>query len=448
MDRNRRTLELVAADKESLKADETLAADDRVPSYDNHSKGIYIVNIENITQMQGNKGVPLDTKDTKNICFKRRERYYELPDLPPPKGTLANQRLLKGRTSDNKCKKEVTESSGLLRQFRSFKGMEVAHSGSIHDAIFSPSDFRVASAGGDKLIKLWDPATGVFIRSLLGHEREVLSLFFSQDNLFLISSSADGVILIWSMTDFSRSRSLRGHSDCVYSITAFPDISVIISASHDKTIKTWHLNPRRPDPPRATRAIGMTETSILLTWTSPPAFSEPITAFHLQYRVGLRNQWMPEPPLSLAPSYRTKNIDGLVSNTGYFFRIAAENSMGKSEFSEPSKQIMTVEGKPMAIGRPVVWEVTAHSISLFWFTPNPLLFGSAGRTFYLHTVLNGEVASYRCINFSLVIDSLSVLFYSSTRKKVAGRWLLWRRAARLEGFSCSSLCFGRRKRTI
>lgn len=66
--------------------------------------------------------------------------------------------------------------------------------------------------------------------------------------------------------------------------------------------------------------------------------------------------------------------------------------MGASEWSEPSRQMMTKEGLPYALERPVVWDVQQCSIGLFWFVPNPLLFGSGARLFHIHTVVNGEVA--------------------------------------------------------
>jgi hypothetical protein len=137
--------------------------------------------------------------------------------------------------------------------------------------------------------------------------------------------------------------------------------------------------------------VGTTETSILLCWSAPPSFNEELSAFHLQYRVGLRNPWLPEPAQSLPPHYRSKNIEGLVSNTGYYFRVSAENRMGCSAWSESSRQITTMEGLPERLDRPVISDVSAHALALFWYTPNPILFGSAARTFFIHTVHNGEL---------------------------------------------------------
>jgi WD40 repeat protein len=56
----------------------------------------------------------------------------------------------------------------ILRHFTSH-GFEIAHQGTIFDAAFSPSETRVASAGADGLIKVWDPRDGSFVYSLDGN---------------------------------------------------------------------------------------------------------------------------------------------------------------------------------------------------------------------------------------------------------------------------------------
>jgi hypothetical protein len=38
--------------------------------------------------------------------------------------------------------------------FLSMQGFELAHNGSVNDAVFSPSEGRIATAGGDALVKV------------------------------------------------------------------------------------------------------------------------------------------------------------------------------------------------------------------------------------------------------------------------------------------------------
>jgi hypothetical protein len=84
------------------------------------------------------------------------------------------------------------------------------------------------------------------------------------------------------------------------------DFSLIVSSSHDGTIKTWRTTPRHPDPPAAPRILAVTDTTALLSWVSPPCFNLDVNAFHIQWRVGAREHWVPPDGVSVPPHYRTK----------------------------------------------------------------------------------------------------------------------------------------------
>ena len=66
---------------------------------------------------------------------------------------------------------KISSFRGLIRRF-DVRGFELAHHVSVNDAVFSPSENRVATAGGDGLVKIWDPRDGSYVQRLQGHSNE------------------------------------------------------------------------------------------------------------------------------------------------------------------------------------------------------------------------------------------------------------------------------------
>ncbi|MDZ8090213.1 MAG: WD40 repeat domain-containing protein, partial [Nostoc sp. DedQUE12b] len=64
---------------------------------------------------------------------------------------------------------------------------------------FSPDGKTIASASGDKTVKLWNAATGKEIITLNGHSDYVFSVAFSPDGKTIASASADNTVKLWNM---------------------------------------------------------------------------------------------------------------------------------------------------------------------------------------------------------------------------------------------------------
>ena len=271
-------------------------------------------------------------------------------------------------------------NGGLMLKFF-INGVEFGHHGTVNDACFSWSELRIATAGGDRLIKFWDPRDGTYIRCLKSHEHEVTSLRYTTDDLYLVSAGADMTINIWDLSVNSVIQRLYGHSDVIYSISISPDCSFIVSSSHDSTLKTWYLTPQVPAKIDSIQCLSKTDRSILISWTAPTSFGEEVTAYFIQYRAGNRGEWKPNPPTNVPPVFRNKLIGSLVPATEYQFRMRAENRMGLAEWSDPSKIIETEYGEPDQVERPQIADVTRRSVVLYWFTPNPYIYKSSPSKF-------------------------------------------------------------------
>jgi WD40 repeat protein len=122
----------------------------------------------------------------------------------------------------------------------SFRTLE-GHSGGLTSVAFSSDGQQLASGSNDRMIKIWNVATGQCLQTFKSHARYVESVEFSPDGQQLASGSYDETTKIWNMATGQCLRTLEGHTDVIASVAFSPDGQQIASGSHDSTIKIWNV---------------------------------------------------------------------------------------------------------------------------------------------------------------------------------------------------------------
>ena len=107
---------------------------------------------------------------------------------------------------------------------------------------FHPAYNLLASCSEDASIKLWDPETGQFEKTLKGHTGTINYLSFDSQGKYLASCSSDLTIKLWDLQQSACIKTLHGHEHSVSSVEFMPSGDFLISASRDKSIKLWELN--------------------------------------------------------------------------------------------------------------------------------------------------------------------------------------------------------------
>lgn len=115
------------------------------------------------------------------------------------------------------------------------------HKGSVCSVAFSHDSKLLASGpDSDRIIKIWDAATGSLQQTLKGHRDSVLSVVFSYNSKLLASISTDYTIKIWDAETGSLQHTLNSNR-FIWSVAFSHDSKLLASGSGDKSIEIWDV---------------------------------------------------------------------------------------------------------------------------------------------------------------------------------------------------------------
>lgn len=118
------------------------------------------------------------------------------------------------------------------------------HLGWVRSVAVEPGNKWFATGAGDRVVKIWDLASGELKLSLTGHISTVRGLAVSPRHPYLFSCGEDKMVKCWDLEANKVIRHYHGHLSGVYSLSLHPTLDVLVTAGRDASARVWDMRTK------------------------------------------------------------------------------------------------------------------------------------------------------------------------------------------------------------
>lgn len=118
------------------------------------------------------------------------------------------------------------------------------HLGWVRCVAVEPGNEWFATGSADRVIKIWELATGKLKVSLTGHVSSVRGLAVSLRQPYLFSCGEDRQVKCWDLEYNKVVRHYHGHLSAVYSLALHPALDILVTAGRDATARVWDMRTK------------------------------------------------------------------------------------------------------------------------------------------------------------------------------------------------------------
>lgn len=115
------------------------------------------------------------------------------------------------------------------------------HAGPVYGLSFDKSAERLASAGWDGTIRIWDTAGGKLLHSWDGQSGDIWSVAFSPGGKKIATGGTDGSVRVWDAESGKLLATYLGHKTSVHTIAFNQDGTLLASGGRDGAARIWRI---------------------------------------------------------------------------------------------------------------------------------------------------------------------------------------------------------------
>lgn len=118
------------------------------------------------------------------------------------------------------------------------------HMGWVRCVAVEPGNEWFCTGAADRVIKIWDLASGKLKLSLTGHVSTVRGLAVSPRQPYLFSCGEDRQVKCWDLEYNKVIRHYHGHLSAVYDLALHPTIDILVTCGRDSTARVWDMRTK------------------------------------------------------------------------------------------------------------------------------------------------------------------------------------------------------------
>jgi WD40 repeat protein len=118
------------------------------------------------------------------------------------------------------------------------------HDSKVYSVAFSPDNCTLLTGGWDRTLRLWDISSGKCLMILREHQRGVNEISISSDGLYAAATCTNDGIYIWDLVSGKLINKINGHSSAVISAKYLKGNNQIVSICDDQTLNLWDCDTR------------------------------------------------------------------------------------------------------------------------------------------------------------------------------------------------------------